>query len=181
MNIRRMIVPVAFGLLLSSASFAQHVKTDYDRSANFTQYKTYSWEKVHTGNPLWVNRIKDAVNSALTSKGWTVVDSGGSVSIMAMEITSTHRTLNTYYDNFDGGWQWGGGIGFGDATTTEDTYRVGTLVVDLFDSNTKSLIWRGSTSDILSDKSAKNIRNLDKGVQKLFEHFPPESGNLQGQ
>ena len=76
------------------------------------------------------------------------------------------------------GWRWGGG--FGEATTTESTYDVGTLVVDLFDSNTKKLIWRGSSSDALSAKSAKNIKNLNKGVDKMFEHFPPDTkkGNV---
>jgi hypothetical protein len=51
---------------------------------------------------------------------------------------------------------------------------VGTLVVDLFDTHTKKLIWRGSASDTLSGKSGKNIKNLDKGVDKMFEHFPPD-------
>jgi len=169
---------IGCALLLAAGSFAQDVKTDYDRAADFNQYKTYSWEKVHTQNPLWVDRIKEAVNSALAAKGWTQVESGGNVSIMAMEMTSSHQTLNTYYDGFGGGWGWrgrfGGGFGgFGDATTTEETYKVGTLVVDLFDSNTKKLIWRGSSSDTLSDKSDKNIKNLDKGVDKMFDHFPP--------
>jgi hypothetical protein len=167
---------IGCALILAAASFAQDVKTDYDRTADFTQYKTYCWEKVHTENPLWVDRIKAAVNSALAAKGWTQVESGGNVSIMAMEMTSSHQTLNTYYDSFGGGWGWRGGFGdgFGDATTTEETYRVGTLVVDLFDSNTRKLIWRGSASDTLSDKSDKNIKNLDKGVNKMFDHFPPE-------
>src|SRR3954447_22863920 len=43
-------------LLLASAVFAQHVKTDYDRSADFSQYKTYSWENVKTKDSLWVDR-----------------------------------------------------------------------------------------------------------------------------
>jgi hypothetical protein len=47
----------------------------------------------------------------------------------------------------------------------------------LFDARTKNLIWRGSASDTLSDKSDKNIKNLDEGVQKMFEHFPPEPKN----
>jgi hypothetical protein len=166
---------IGSALLLAAGAFAENVKTDYDRSADFNQYKTYSWENVHTENPLWVDRIKAAVNSALAAKGWTEVKSGGNASIMAMEMTRSHQTLNTFYDSFGGGWGWRGGFGggFGDATTTEDTYKVGTLVVDLFDSNTKKLIWRGSASDTLSDKSDKNIKNLDRGVDKMFEHFPP--------
>ena len=50
------------------------------------------------------NRIKAAVNPALAAKGWTQVESGVNVSIMAMEMTQSHQTLNTYYDNFGGGW-----------------------------------------------------------------------------
>jgi hypothetical protein len=163
--------------LFAGRSSAQQVKTDYDRSANFAQYKTYSWEQVKTKDALDIDRIKAAVNAALTAKGWTQVDSGGDVSIVAMEITRNQQTLNTFYDGFGGGWGWRrfGGGGFGEATTTTETYKVGTLVVDLFDSKTKQLIWRGASSDTLSDNSNKNIKNLDKGVEKMFKQFPPGS------
>jgi hypothetical protein len=173
MNAQRMITTIAGVLLFSTAVFGQQVKTDYDRAADFGQYKTYSWEKVQTQDALWVDRIKSAVNATLSAKGWTEVPSGGDVAVVAMEVTQNHRTLNTFYNGFGGGWRWGGG--FGDATTTVDTYKVGTLIVDLFDAKTKKLIWRGSASDTLSSKSDKNIENLDKGVQKMFDHFPPES------
>jgi hypothetical protein len=163
---------IAMFFVFTAASFGQQVKTDYDHNANFGQYKTYSWEKVQTRDPLLVDRIKDAVNGALTAKGWTQVDSGGDVSIVAMETSQSQQTLNTFYDGFGGGWRWGG---FGDATTTTETYKVGTLVVDLFDSKTKNLIWRSSSSDTLSSNAGKNTKNLDKGVQKMFGHFPPEA------
>ena len=81
----------------------RHVKTDYDRAANFSNYKTYSWEKVQTQDPLWVDRIKSAVNSALAANGWTQVESGGDVSVVAIEITRNQQTLNTFYDGFGGG------------------------------------------------------------------------------
>jgi hypothetical protein len=164
-------------LLFGGKLSAQQVKIDYDRSANFAQYKTYSWEHVKTKDALDVDRIKTAVNAALAAKGWTQVDSGGDVSIVAMEITRNQQTLNTFYDGFGGGWGWRrfGGGGFGEATTTTDTYKVGTVVVDLFDTKTKQLIWRGSSSETLSNNSDKNIKNLDKGVEKMFKQFPPGS------
>src|SRR6266702_2722608 len=172
MKIQRTLF-ASFGivLLLSTALIAQGVKTDYDRSTDFSHYKTYSWEKVQTQDELWVDRIKEAVNAALAAKGLTPVESGGDISVVAIEMTKNQRTLNTFYDGFGGGWRWGGG--FGNATTTVDNYKVGTLVVDLFDANNKKLIWRGSSSDTLSNKSEKNIKALDKGVEKMFEHFPP--------
>ncbi len=165
---------VGLMLVLATVSFAQQVKTDYDHSANFGQYKTYSWEKVQTKDPLLVDRIKDAVNSALAAKGWTLVPSGGDVEVDAIETTQNQQTLETFYNGFGGGRRWGG---FGDATTTTETYKVGTLVLDLFDAKTEKLIWRSSSSDTLSDNADKNTKNLDKGVNKMFQHFPPAPSN----
>jgi hypothetical protein len=170
---RKIFALTGIVLLFATVSFAQQVKTDYDREANFNQYKTYSWEKVQTQDSLWVDRIKEAVNTDLAAKGWTPVQSGGDVSIVAVETTQNQQTLDTFYDGFGGGWRWRGFGGFGDSRTTVENYKVGTLVVDLFDANTKKLVWRGSATDALSNKSDKNIRNLDKGVQKMFDHFPP--------
>src|SRR5246127_4277200 len=174
---RVMLALMAMMFLFAGKSSAQQVKTDYDRSADFSQYKTYSWQHVKTKDALDVDRIKSAVNAALTAKGWTQVDSGGDVSIVAMEITQNQQTLNTFYDGFGGGWGWRrfGGGGFGEATTTTETYKVGTLVVDLFDTKTKKLLWRGTSTDTLSNNSNKNINNLDKGAAKMFKQFPPGS------
>jgi hypothetical protein len=174
---RALFVFMGMMLLFAAKLSAQQVKTDYDRNANFPQYKTYSWEQVKTKDALDVDRIKTAVNAVLAAKGWTQVDSGGDVSIVAMEITRDQQTLNTFYNGFGGGWGWRrfGGGGFGETTTTTETYKVGTVVVDLFDTKTKQLIWRGASSDTLSNNSDKNIKNLDKGVQKMFKQFPPGS------
>jgi hypothetical protein len=169
---KTIMLSIAMVIVATSASIAQQVKTDYDRNANFSQYKTYSWSNVKTQDPLMVDRIKSAVNSAMAAKGFTQVDSGGDLSIVAMEITKNQQTLNTFYDGGFGGWRWGGG--FGNATTTTETYKVGTLVVDLFDTRSKELVFRGSSSDTLSNNSNKNIKNLNKGVEKMFKHFPPE-------
>jgi len=168
---RVVFVLVGLMLLLAGRSSAADVKTDYDRNTNFAQYKTYSWERVQTRDPLMVDRIKSAVNGSLAAKGLTEVPTGGDLSIVAIEVTHNQQTLDTFYNNFGGGRRFGG---FGDATTTTETYRVGTLVVDLSDPATKKLVWRGSASDTLSDKSEKNIDNLDKGVVKMFKKFPPD-------
>src|ERR1700730_14677311 len=174
MKLKRVVfVLMGMMLLFAGQSSAQQVKTDYDHSANFGQYKTYSWEKVQTKDPLMVDRIKDAVNSTLAAKGWRRVPSGGDVEVFAIETTQNQQPLDTFYNGFGGGRRWGGFGGFGDATTTVDTYKVGTLVVDLFDAKTEKLIWRSSSSDTLSNNADKNTKNLDKGVNKMFQHFPP--------
>jgi hypothetical protein len=172
MKVHKAAISLGMLLILSAASLAQQVKTDYDRSIDFSQYKTYSWEKVATKDPLYVDRIKSAVDQALTAKGLSQVPSGGDLSLVAIEATKNQQTLNTFYNGFGGGWRWGG---FGNSTTTVDNYKVGTLVLDLFDTQTKKLVWRGAASDALSNKSDKNIKKLDKEVQKMLKDFPPKA------
>ena len=164
-------------LVMLGVAFAQHVKTDFDHQANFSQYKTYSWQEIKPANSLWDARIKNAVDAQMAAKGWTQVGSGGDVAIVAIKTTHKQRTLQTFYDGFGGGWGWRrfGGGGFGESTTTEQDYKDGTLVVDLYDAKTKQLVWRGSAENTLSDKADKNEKTLDKGVAKMFKAFPPGS------
>jgi hypothetical protein len=170
-----MAVCIAISLFALTPVFAQHVETDFDHQANFSQYKTYSWEEIKPANSLWDSRIKNAVDGQLSAKGWTQVASGGDVAVVAIKTTQTQRTLQTFYDGFGGGWGWRrfGGGGFGESQTTEQDYKDGTLVIDLYDAKTKMLIWRGSAEDTLSSKADKNEKNLDKGVEKMFKKFPP--------
>jgi len=162
-------------LFLVAGSLAQEINTDYDRNADFSHYKTFSFEKVETKDPLWVNRITAAVGGALTANGLTQVASGGDIAIIAIGMATDRQTLDTFYDAFPGGWGWRWGSGYGDATTTTETYTVGTLVLDLFDRKTKALLWRSSVSDTLSNSSTNNIKNFDKSVKKLFKGFPPKT------
>ena len=173
---RTAVCTVLFLAALGTA-FAQQVKTDFDHQANFSQYKTYSWQEIKPANSLWDARIKNAVDAQLTAKGWTQVASGGDVAVVAIKTSQTQRSLQTFYDGFGGGWGWRrfGGGGFGEATTTEQDYKEGTLVIDLYDAKTKQLIWRGSAEDMVSSKAEKNEKNLEKGVAKMFKKFPPDS------
>jgi hypothetical protein len=160
-------------LLGSMRAFAADINTDYDHATNFSQYKTYSWIKVQAGDSLWADRIQQDVDAQLAAKGWTKVAANGNASVSALETTQNQNTLETFYDGFGGGWRWRGGGGMGMATTTTDVTKVGTVVVDVFDSQSKQLIWRGTESADLSGHSDKNAKSLAKNLETLFKHFPP--------
>ena len=169
-------IALSLGLVILSAAvaFAQKVTTDYKKSANFSTYKTYMWIKEpKTSDPLMRQRIVDDVNTGLTGRGLQLVTSNADLAIAAHTATKAERTLETFYNGFGGGWRWGGG--FGSATTSVQTYEVGTLVVDIFDARTKQALWRGTSSKTLSDNPQKNADNLNKAVEKMFKNFPPSS------
>jgi hypothetical protein len=165
----RSIVTFVLLAIFASLTAAQDVHTDYDKNVVFERFHTYSWGKVQTTNPLWVSRIQSAVDKSLGEKGWQKVESGGDVVVVAVGGTKNAQEYQTFYDGM-GGWRW---RGFGETTTTVETYKVGTLVVDLYDGSNKQLVWRGTSSDTLSDNPEHNEKNLDKAVDKMFKKFPP--------
>jgi hypothetical protein len=164
---------VGVALLGVSAMLVAEVKTDYSHSTDFGKYHTYSWIKVQASDQLWQERIKRDVDQTLQAKGWQMVPNGGDAGVTAFGATKEQQTLNTFYDGFGGGWRWRG-FGDGMATTTVENTPVGTLVVDLFDQQSKSLIWRGTASDTLSDKPENNEKKLMKTVNDMFKNFPPK-------
>lgn len=82
--------------------------------------------------------------------------------------SQTRQRLEAYST---GGWRRGGGMG---SAQLED-YKVGTLVVDVFDTPTKTLLFRGTAADEMADKAEKNEKKIDKAVSKILKDFPPGS------
>jgi len=161
------LVPAALLLLLASET-----KTDYRHSTDFSRYKTYSWMKVEAENSLWTDRIQRYVEAELATKGWQKVSAGGDASVAAVGSTKNQQRLETFYSGFGDGWFWRG-LDDGVATTTVEDIPIGSLIVDIFDSGSKTLIWRGSGEKALSGDPKKNQKKLRDIVAEMFKHFPP--------
>jgi hypothetical protein len=166
-------------LALASCASAPTVKIDYDKAANFSPLKTFSI-KLGTpwGNQIGEKRVMDAVTQALTGKGWKLVPEGqADAQVLVHGASRTKKDLNTFYSGMGGyGYRgWGAMGGTGTATTTVTEYQVGTLVVDVFDAKSKSLMWRGIAQDEVSDSADKNIEKIGKATDALFKDFPPGS------
>jgi len=158
-------------LLFSGLAVAQDVTTDHDHATNFYRYRTFKWIKEpKPSNPLMKDRIVEAVNAQLAAKGLQLVEGEADLGVSANTATKEEQTLDSFYSGFGGGWywhRWGGPV-------VVETYTVGTLVVDLFDTSTKRVVWWGMASDTISDKPEKNTEKLSKAVEKMFKDFPPK-------
>jgi hypothetical protein len=171
-EMKKQLFVAALALGFASSALAQEVNTDYDRSANFGAIKTFA-VKIGTswGNPITEKRVLSEIEQALASKGWKPAPEGTADALVVLHGASeTKKDLNTFYSGYGGGWGyrgWGMG-GMGSASTTVSEYRVGTLVVDIFDAKTKQLMFRGTAQDELSDKPEKNIKKMEKVSEKMF-------------
>jgi len=173
----RTAVALAGALLLPVILFAQDVSRDWDKKYDFTTVKTFAM-KIGTswGNQLSERKVMDDMAEALTEKGWKQVEaeSAANVVVVIHGATKTKQTLNTFYSGMGGygyGYHgWGGGMATG--TTTVSEYVVGTLVLDIFDTKTKNLVYRGTASGEINKDPKKNEKKIDKAAQKLFKDFP---------
>jgi hypothetical protein len=174
MKVRHLVSVSSAVLLTVACGYSIKTSTDYDRSVAFSKYHTFFVMKGNaSGNPLMDQRAKDDVRNALASKGWMEVPDGqGQAEVIINAATKTNHTYDTFYEGW-GGTGWRRWAGSGQATTFVDSYKVGTLVVDIFDAKTKQAIWRGFASDALSDNPSSNAKATEDAVDKMFSSFPP--------
>lgn len=163
-------------LLVPAIAVAQDVKTDFDKAFDFSTVKTYSI-KIGTawGNDLSERRVLTEFDEAIAGKGWTKVAEGADVQVVLHGATQTKHSASTFYSGMGGYGYRGFGGGMGSAQTVVSEYTVGTLVVDMFDSKTTNLVFRGIAEDEISDNPEKNAKKLEKASAKMFKNFPPSA------
>ncbi len=169
MKTTRALVGLSLLLMVCGIVWAD-VNVDWDRTANFANYKTYAWQ---TGTPaknqLWDQRITDGVDKQLAAKGFQKVDIGNNPDLIVLYHAASGADTQLNTTNMGGwGWRWGG-----TSTTTVNTIPTGQLSVDIGDAKTKKLLWMGSSSDTLSGNPDKNQKKLDSALDKMFKKFPP--------
>ena len=162
--------------MIPALAAAQDVKIDFDKAYNFAPVKTYSISLgTAWGNDLSQRRVMTEFEQEITSKGWKKVDANPDVQVVLHGATQTKRSANTFYSGMGGygGYGYGGWGGMGSASTVVNEYKVGMLVVDIFDSKTKALVFRGTAEDEISDNPEKNQKRIEKASTKMFKNFPP--------
>ena len=161
-----------------AAAFAQDVKVDFDKDANFGSIKTFA-TKIGTSwnNQISEKRITGEIEQTLIEKGWTKDEANPRRSGRAPRrdherADPEHLLLGRLRRLRVAGLGRGG---MSSATTTTSEFLVGTLVVDIFDAKSKQLLFRGTAQDEISDKPEKNVKKVAKASDKMFKDFPPGS------
>jgi Domain of unknown function (DUF4136) len=172
MRIARIFLGIAMMGAIVNVAAAQKV-TVYDVRANFARYRTFSWiEPPNTSDPAIRAWLVEAIDSALATKGLQRVRTDGDLGIAAHVATPQAQTLPAFYNGVAGGWRWLSGF---EATTPAQVYDVGTLVVDLFDRQTRNVMWRGCSPKALSVNPGESADKLSAAISQMFTNFPPPS------
>ena len=173
----RVLATALVGTAMAAAPvLAQTVTIDYDHTVNFLKFKTYTWTKLHATDPTVEDRITIALNRDMGGRYMTEVPKGGDVSIIAVEATQDKQEFTTFYNSLgDFAWQRGwGSAGFLDSQATLDDVPVDTLIIDMYDTKTHKLLWRGTVTETVATSEDKNDQKIDKAVTLLIGKYPPK-------
>jgi hypothetical protein len=156
--------------LSAALAWAQKITVEFDQSADFSKYKTFA---VRDGQ---LNSRNPALNSELVKKR-IESDIARDLTARGLEMSTGRADLNVRYhfgsvrkaeiERYPAGWR-----GFG-TRVVRVPYTEGTLVIDLRDPSTRSLVWRGIASEEKSD-GTKIQGKLDDMVRKAIDKYPPK-------
>jgi hypothetical protein len=162
--------------LLATMALAQSVTYDYDRTASFSNYKTYAWTRgTELTDELNHARVVRAIDAALVAKGLARVEAGANPDVLVAYHASFEKNLEI--SGSAHGW---GPFGLGGDRTGSarvEPIVVGTLVVDISDARTTAIVWRSlASSDIRpTDKPESRDKKIAKATEKMFKNYPPQS------
>jgi hypothetical protein len=164
---------LALFLMAAFVSCASSVTTsvDYDRSIDFSRYRTYGWLRSRIGNDILERRLTAAIDRGLAARGLTRSDTPDLYVAMHGRLSK-----EVQYRAFDTGWGYGWRRwGAGPTTVRRQEVPVGTLVVDLVDAGDKELIWRGTARSAIDTTASAEKREeaVQEAVEKLLAAYPP--------
>jgi hypothetical protein len=178
----RVLAGIAALLLIPALAMAQKTSYDYDKTANFSGFKTYALkEGTPVGQKLIDDRIVAAIDAALAAKGFTKSESSPDVFVVYHVAFDKQKDISTFSSGYGGGygaygWGYGGGWGGGTTSTQVRDILVGTLVIDVADAKNKAMVWRGmGVKEVDTQaKPEKRDKSITNAVNKIFKNYPPK-------
>jgi hypothetical protein len=176
-------LPIVALLLVFASCSSVRVAADYDKEANFIDYKTFAFFKTGIDkaeiSDLDKRRILRAIEAELLAKGYTKSENPD---ILVSLFTKSQQRVNVYNNTWGyGAWGWGGWGGFGPGwgwgwnQPNVTTSVQGHLYIDLIDANKKELVWQGMGTGYLTRNMDKKEARIKEFVTKIMEKYPPGS------
>ncbi|HMR55672.1 MAG TPA: DUF4136 domain-containing protein [Cyclobacteriaceae bacterium] len=156
-------------VLFSVGVKAQEIKVEFDKSHDFTQYKTYRIGDAEVITPKDQKKVPDeeikkwiekAINNELTQKGLQQVDSSADLVVSYVVGTLSRSDMGNV-----------GPMGMTPGSTERTyirDYQQGSLIIDL-NNNKNFLVWRINSTTNMS--SAEGERLISQIVQRGFKQF----------
>lgn len=183
---RWLFVLLATALLAACATGPQ-VRTDYDPTANFSQYRTWSFYSPiameESGYSTWISdRIKDNVRREMDARGYRYVAEGSDLQVNFQgvvqdrtDVWTMPRADTQWFYNYRRKAYVAVPVWYDD--TQVSRYREGTLTVDLVDARRNRMVWTGAAIGRVVKKTPdEKMAEVDEAINAIFLQYPHRAG-----
>jgi len=151
------------------------VYSDFDRDLSVKNYSTFGFsenKQLETkNNPLYYNelndkRIKNEVGAEMKNNGYQIDSDNPQLKIHYHIVLEDRTVINPEpFGTYGQDWL--------NRNVNAREFREGTLIIDLMDSKTNNLVWRGWAANFSDeDKPDQMEDQLNKAIRQIFEKFP---------
>lgn len=182
---------VIVAIVLAGCSTTSSIITDYDRDAQFNDYKTFYWAdefKMKKQNseedPLFYNsliqaRMKNAIEQQMEARGFTLSEEKPDLLVNASVQMEEDQSGGSYaspylypYSPFHSGFGHSFGHFYGFyGTQGTSSHMAGAIVVQLIDRSKKQLVWQGYAPDILHTDTENKRKELNDAIVDIFSRY----------
>lgn len=178
---------ILLSMLLLGACQATGPRADFDLSRDFSQYQTWTWadppvtyapaHDPRLASDLTSQRVLEAVSAQLDVRGLRPAQEAATADLQVRTSVVIEQRRDNVTTHYGGGWgYWGpywGGPGYSQTRTVD--YQVMTLQIDLLDANDGRLVWRGSDSQMVQDRSTplERSREMHERAAQILSTYPP--------
>ncbi|HWC15948.1 MAG TPA: DUF4136 domain-containing protein [Terriglobales bacterium] len=175
---------VLIGALSIGSAFAQKVQVGYDKSADFSRYKSYTVAEpgMQPTRPLLYASILGSIDNELKTKGFARTQSEGDLIVVpegGAEFGINQAAGTPISPTYSGpppalnATMWTGAAGYAPSVGT--FVPEGALRLDFIDRTANKVVWSGTVKVKLDiERKSKSLELIDKAVAKLLKDFPPE-------
>jgi hypothetical protein len=166
-----------FMILILSSCSSVRVNSDYDKNVDFSQFKTYAFQKSGVDkveiSDLDKRRILRAIDAEMTKKGYIKSETPD----LLVNIFTKEREqidVNQYNTSWGYGFGWGWNPYLWGGQTFVSSSTEGTLFIDLIDAKKKELVWQGEGDGYLTKVRSEKEARINEFVLNILAQFPPE-------
>ena len=190
-NMPAIAVALLIATLMTGCATGSTIRSDYDHSADFSQYQTYNFY-VDAGpestnyQSLFSQHMVRAITKEMDIRGYKISDDADLLvnfnAVLRDKTKVTTRSVPVsyrgYYGYRRGYYDPWSGYSHSHATETHvSEYTEGTLNIDLVDAKNKKMVWEAVAVGRVREKTLRNIEQaVMETVPRFFETYPYRAG-----
>ena len=183
------LVMLALAALITACTSGPDIRSDYDRSVDFSQYKTYNFfSPMGIENPnystIYGSIFRESISREMDARGYTMSNDPDLLINVSARLQDKTK-VTTYNDPYPTGYYgyrrgyydpWAG-YGYGTQTHVSQ-YTEGTINVDMVDARAKRMVWEGvGVGRLKENRTNDQVRQaISDGVATMFEGYPFRAG-----